>query len=213
MTKNRTKSGDEQRDGVGNSPLHLACESGDLKNAAALIADGADIEAVNNALMTPIFAATSPACIDLMVAHGANLAHKSRECGSPLQWAVDRNKVDLAKALIEGGADANEVIDDSKYGAISLLDRALDYWEPQIADLLRHYGVGQRTALKLDLSEPYLRQVLAIYYSEAIDVDPNGAADELNNQGMPTPASEDKWDAAMVISVDERYYELYGEFT
>lgn len=95
----------------GKTPLHMATGWGRAEIAKYLIGIGADINAVNNNGGNPIHVAASqnqPECARILIAKGARInARQGRTGATPLMIAVMKGNYDVAKVLIDLGADMN----------------------------------------------------------------------------------------------------------
>ena len=100
---------------VGSSPLHSAAVSDDLNKAILLLDMGADPNAENAEMTTPIFETTNQHIVKLMIAHGADPNHKNAYGENPLHHCPS---YECVKALVESGADVNAL---NKEGASPLL--------------------------------------------------------------------------------------------
>jgi ankyrin repeat protein len=67
------------RDEDGNTKLHLAARAGDVRAAAALLADGADVNVRNNRQQTPLHLAAEAGRIET-VWQVAQVAHPAVHC-------------------------------------------------------------------------------------------------------------------------------------
>lgn len=103
----------------GFTALHLACFFGHSASVRALIASGADAEAVsrNAMLVRPIHSAASSDSIDI-VAHllqsGADPDARQAMGFTPLHAAALHGNVELVRLLVEAGADRYAKADDGR---------------------------------------------------------------------------------------------------
>ncbi len=94
---------------IGVMPLSLACENGSASMVEVLLKAGADSNAVlrtgETALMRAAFVGDL-GTVDTLLAHGADVNAKEpvRE-QTALMWALDRNREDVVRRLVEKGAD------------------------------------------------------------------------------------------------------------
>lgn len=81
--------------------LHMAVACGDLEKVKLLLFESKiDVNAVNAAGQTPLFAATSDEIVDLLVAHGANINHQAKNGQTPLHFAVLHGRASIVEKLI-----------------------------------------------------------------------------------------------------------------
>ncbi len=93
-----------------DTPLHAAAEHNDHKTAAALIADGADVNATDAHGDTPLHKAAlqnAREATALLIGNGANVDAKNRFGATPLHYAASQNARTIAALLITNGADVN----------------------------------------------------------------------------------------------------------
>jgi ankyrin repeat protein len=89
-----------------NTLLHLAVlrnEAGEVKN---LLGRGAKVNAQNNAKMTPLHIAAKQGereIVVLILAHHPNLALKDSRGWTPLTWAINAHRDEVAQMLREAG--------------------------------------------------------------------------------------------------------------
>jgi 26S proteasome non-ATPase regulatory subunit 10 len=93
----------------GKTPLHMATGWGQAEIVTYLLGLGADVNAVNNNGGNPIHVAGSqnqPECARILIAHGARInARQGKTGATPLMIAVMKGNYEVAKALVELGAD------------------------------------------------------------------------------------------------------------
>lgn len=87
----------------GTTPLHLATASGASEVVRLLLMSKADIEALDGEGFTPLgcFSNSSTSCIDLLLAHGANMkAAKSQKKLTPLHLAAQVGNARVVELLL-----------------------------------------------------------------------------------------------------------------
>ncbi|NKB72584.1 MAG: hypothetical protein GKR89_36370 [Candidatus Latescibacteria bacterium] len=97
----------DQRDDDRMTPLHWAARAGAAACTAALLEQGAEIEAVDRAKNTPLHLAASNGqapVIELFIEHGADLDFPDRSGRTALHLATYNGHLATAEALIGGGA-------------------------------------------------------------------------------------------------------------
>ena len=135
----------DARTDAGRTPLHGAAEAGDIDLARLLLGHGAAVDAADVHGLTPMHRGVGNVEMVrmLIVEFGADVNAESGVDGSPLLWAVADDNVEMARLLVEQGADVSARNDDSwtalHYAALRSFDGAD---EPQliIAQLLIAHG-------------------------------------------------------------------------
>ena len=92
----------------GMTPLHWAARAGAAACAELLVANGADVDALNKARRAPLQLAAEADQADiirLLAKHGADLDTQDRKGRTPLHRATYEGRVSAAEALLEVGAD------------------------------------------------------------------------------------------------------------
>jgi ankyrin repeat protein len=95
------------RDGLGNTPLHLAASCGRTPLVRCLLDRGAPVNARNFAGETPLMCAMdsgATATAEVLIARGAHVNAKDRRGNSPLHRAVMRSNPEVVSLLIASGA-------------------------------------------------------------------------------------------------------------
>lgn len=97
------------RDPAGNTPLHLVALRGDANAVDALLAAGADPNAVNDAGASPLhYAVASERMVAALLAHGAKPEVMSKIGVTPLLGAAGKpDSYPVVRRLIEAGANIN----------------------------------------------------------------------------------------------------------
>jgi ankyrin repeat protein len=95
----------------GITPLALACTNGNAAMVALLLKAGANPNAARATGETPLMTASRTGnleAVKLLLAHGAHVnANEPVEGQTALMWAISERHAEVARVLIEGGADAH----------------------------------------------------------------------------------------------------------
>ncbi|CAL4094831.1 unnamed protein product, partial [Meganyctiphanes norvegica] len=130
-------------DRPNETALHIASGENNLAVVKALLAGGADIDALNESGRTPIKYAVFEGYLDIvktLIAANANLGISTNNKGwgegyTALHIAARRNKPDVAKLLLEAGSDnRKQDIDGDTPG-----DVARKYRHPKFANMIDNY--------------------------------------------------------------------------
>jgi hypothetical protein len=96
-----------EEDSEGNSPLLLACRSGNFEMAEMLVCAGAGVSAANERGDTPLLAAVGAgklALAEMLVSKGADVNAKGSEGNAPLLLACKSGNLEMAEMLVCAGA-------------------------------------------------------------------------------------------------------------
>lgn len=96
------------KDASGNIPLHIAAIKGSVAVTELLIKNGAEIDAANNILRTPLFESITNGKDEvskLLIEKGAGVNTKDKNYNTPLHLAAQYNRTAVAELLLAGGAD------------------------------------------------------------------------------------------------------------
>jgi len=126
----------------GFMPLGLAVFFGHQETVEALLAAGAEVNAVTKEAMkvTPLQSAAAAGRLDIarvLIAHGANADVRNPENGfAPLHEAAARGDVEFGRLLLDHGADINATMSDGR----TPLGLALERKQAAMAAFLRERG-------------------------------------------------------------------------
>jgi ankyrin repeat protein len=129
----------------GNTPLLLACRSGNFEIAEMLVTAGAGVRAANYRGDTPLLAAVEVGKLELakmLVSKGADVNTKGSEGNSPLLLACRSGNFEMAEMIVSKGADVNK----KDWEGNSLLLLACKSGNYEIAEMLVVAGAGVRAA-------------------------------------------------------------------
>src|SRR5205814_5159615 len=88
----------------GDTPLHVAAQSGNILVAEFLVTNGANVNALKEARRTPLHvavAAGNKRVAELLLAHGGEVDRKDREGATPLFLAADRGFLGIVQTLLD----------------------------------------------------------------------------------------------------------------
>lgn len=100
------------RDALGDTPLHVAAQTGNLELAELLLAANADVNAKANAGWTALHWAAhgnNPPMAGLLLRHNASVNARNSIGHTPLHLAAWRNNRELVELLLAHKADVNAV--------------------------------------------------------------------------------------------------------
>lgn len=125
----------------GWTPLHLACFFAQPDLVAALIAEGADVNAQSRNPMknTPLHAAAAGRnreAARALVEHGADVNARQEGGWTPLHSASQNGDVEMARLLIAAGADVEARADNQQ----NAMDLALTKGHQAVVELLDEYA-------------------------------------------------------------------------
>lgn len=99
------------RDGLGETALHYLSVENQIEGVQVLVANGAEINTLNDVGGTPLSEAASLGYVDLvkyLLSTGAQL-HIEGQHAPTLHEAVRSGNHEMVKAILEAGADVNEI--------------------------------------------------------------------------------------------------------
>eukprot|EP01059_Diplonema_ambulator_P014845 TRINITY_DN25869_c0_g1_i4.p1 TRINITY_DN25869_c0_g1~~TRINITY_DN25869_c0_g1_i4.p1 ORF type:complete len:294 (+),score=26.26 TRINITY_DN25869_c0_g1_i4:122-883(+) len=85
--------------------LHFACSCDLIQAVCTLLDSGADINRIDMSGQSPLFYATNPNVVELLLSRGADVHNMDATGRTPLHDAVAMAREDIARLLIEHGAD------------------------------------------------------------------------------------------------------------
>lgn len=145
------------RRGLGWTPLHIAAIGDHKREADILVARGDDVNARDRFGHTPLFFARSAYVAQVLVAHGADPNARREDGATPLHRAARAGSRQVARVLLQAGADAN-----ASQAGLSPLHIAARAGHWAVAELLLAAGADAdavddcgRTALELAESAGY----------------------------------------------------------
>ena len=128
------------RDEYGFTPLHGVAGEDQLEMAEYLIAQGADVGAVNDSGITPLHLAAYPEMVELLVENGAALDARAAGGGTPLHVASELPEgLEVMLKMLEMGAAVNAKDDSGR----TALDAVMASDEQEKILLLLAYGGKQ----------------------------------------------------------------------
>jgi ankyrin repeat protein len=141
---------------LGYTPLHTACQRGNLEIAKMIIAAGADPNVTDVNGVTPLrlaIGSDNVELIRLLLRAGADVNINDVANQSPLYWAIQGegdNKMEIVQILLDAGADIEARVKSHKKDKgmyqYTPLGAAIFYEEPEIGRLLLSRGASLRDA-------------------------------------------------------------------
>jgi len=126
--------------------IHDAAYDGNIEAVQHHIAAGTDVNAKNKYGLTPLHYAANKEIAELLIAEGADVNAKDDNGSTPLHGAAVGGSKEVGKLLIAKGADVNA----KQKGGGTPLDLAIQFKEPETADLLRKHGGKTGEELKAE---------------------------------------------------------------
>ncbi|XP_055848105.1 ankyrin-3-like isoform X2 [Episyrphus balteatus] len=126
------------------TPLHIACENGDLEITQMLLDHDADINAPNESSFTPLLTAiqnTKENIIDLLLKRGATLNSCNKGL-SPLHYAVGKHSSNITEKLLQYGAYVDSLADFHNSKEFTPLHYACENGDFEIVKVLLKNGAN-----------------------------------------------------------------------
>ena len=123
--------------------LWKAAEKGNVEEIKALLAQGADVNAVRSLGKSALMAAARnghAAAMQCLLEHGADARYKSEGCFTPLWNAIYSRRIDAVRLLLEHGAEVNV----ATANGMNALDYAIKLEFTEAVECLREHGAGSR---------------------------------------------------------------------
>ena len=132
--------------------IHVAARTGNIEAVKKHLADGVDVNAKDEAGMTPLLLVgidndlhhVLEEIAELLIAKGADLEAKTNGGHTPLDNAAAYNHKGVAELLIANGADVNARANNRN----TPLDSAISLKRTELAELLRKHGGKTKKELK-----------------------------------------------------------------
>jgi ankyrin repeat protein len=131
-------------------PLHAAACANDSTRVEKLLAEGADINAIDSNNWTPLHVATAyerKSIAEILIKNGANINAVGKFGNTPLFLAVITKNLEICELLISNGADVNTSRDDDGW---SILHEAVEKSNIEIVILLLSKQVDINAKSKID---------------------------------------------------------------
>jgi len=143
-----------RRSGLGWTPLHIAAIGDHKREAEMLITHGSDVNARDKFGHTPLFFAKSAYITQVLVSGGADVNARRDDGATPLYKAARIGSRQVARILIDAGADVNAAQD----GATALhVSARRGHWA--VADLLIEHGANANAVDELGRTPLELAEV------------------------------------------------------
>jgi ankyrin repeat protein len=117
--------------------IHEAAKEGNIEAVKQHLAAGANVNAKDTNGWTPLHLAAlngQKETTEILIAEGADV--NAGDKITPLHYAAQYGEKEIVELLISKGADVNA----ENYEGKTPLDRAIEYNQPETADLLRKHG-------------------------------------------------------------------------
>ena len=193
----------------GVSKLHDAASEGSIRTVESILLRGLlPIDVTDNKNQTPLYFAVRDGkseMVSYLIGKGAAVNVRSELGISAMQIAIERGEVEIAKILLENGIERNEEIRLGVFKVLTLLDFALYHWQPEVADLLREFGIKQRTRIKLNFDCSHLKQVMDVWHAES---DIAAIVKQLREMGIRTPTGDKKWTFRLLMRALDRHVKI-----
>jgi serine/threonine-protein phosphatase 6 regulatory ankyrin repeat subunit B len=127
------------RNGIGRTPLFFACSNGDAKITKALLSRNAATDILDQHHWGAIHHAAkngNDECLKLLIKHMKKVDSYDLDTPTPLMIAVNENKLNTAKLLVEAGANVNYKTPSRKDHFESTLHCAIIKKYPTIVEFL-----------------------------------------------------------------------------
>lgn len=132
----------------GITPLYAAAKRSDLRLATMLLEHGADSNWNENGMLA-LFEAATLEMAEALVNHGADVNAQNAQGLTPLHMAVARCRMDVARFLLEQGAEVNAC---EKSGGNTALHFAMSLAKPDMAEMLIGHGAHVDSLNKLGMT-------------------------------------------------------------
>ncbi|XP_051157877.1 uncharacterized protein LOC127279521 [Leptopilina boulardi] len=122
----------------GYTLLHFACKAENLTNVKQLLRLGADINAMDENQMSPLYISIKEFSVDVtrFLMKSADIEARDKFGETPLFLAIEEDNMKSIRLLLEAGANVNSINDYNEYP----LYKAMRYGDVNVAKILLHYG-------------------------------------------------------------------------
>ena len=158
-----------EKDNNGKTALFSA-SSRKEKVVKALLEARADINVKDEKGETPLFGAGNKAIVKSLVVAGANVNEKSHNKGTPLCRALREQRVGVAKALVEAGADVNLRDNDGKPDLFTVLN-LWNWWRKKDDKAVEVLRTLLSAGLKINVSDKKYKYKVGDGYTNSREVD------------------------------------------